>query len=484
MDQLPFPRLPPLAGLCTQEEAAQVGWSVEESVRRLLRLHWAEKRLMEVAHAHLPATPEWEVKCALALHQWQDAEHAHALRSRIAEMRSPVPRLDVPPDTALDTYFEELVRVRDTIELVAGLAFTHAALAEAYRRHIAGSNPLVDHPTRRVLSFNLLEEEAAGAWCEQALAGLVSGDDVAADRAALWRSHLATVLRAAGGMSGDEGKEAVSVPLRSSHAFQLDTTPRRDVRFHGVREFEFPPQVVYNMEGVPVDERNLALLCRRALEMDVPETMAAFLAERRDQPWEFYRDYARQLWDEARHAMMGSVGLQARGVDWTQLPLHVGFSLRLNRHADPLERQILLYAIEQSLMTGRRGSDSAPERGRPEAARPDRRAPGETGKRYEYETARAASDELSAHFHDFDWADEVLHAQIGRRWLKQEGISREEAIRRGEAIHERTWAALEQYREPLADPWDWWRALVREVLGRESAAQRPDGERPDIVASG
>jgi uncharacterized ferritin-like protein (DUF455 family) len=189
--------------------------------------------------------------------------------------------------------------------------------------------------------------------------------------------------------------------------------------------------------------------------------MAAFLAERRDQPWEFYRDYARQLWDEARHALLGTVGLQAQGVDWTQLPLHVGFSLRLNRHADPLERQVLLYAIEQSLM------------------------PADTGKRYEYETARAAGDGLSAHFHDFDWADEVLHAQIGRRWLKHEGISRAEAIRRGEAIHQRTWPALEQYREALAeDPWEWWRRLVREVLGRESAAERPDGERPDIVTSG
>src|SRR5699024_9224473 len=62
----------------------------------------------------------------------------------------------------------------------------------------------------------------------------------------------------------------------------------------------------------------------------------------------------------------------------------------------------------------------------------------DTGKRAEYETALAAGDALSAHFHDFDWADEVLHAQIGRRWLKQEGIGREEAIRRGDEIHART----------------------------------------------
>jgi hypothetical protein len=139
------------------------------------------------------------------------------------------------------------------------------------------------------------------------------------------------------------------------------------------------------------------------------------------------------------------------------LPLNVGFSLRLNRHADPLDRQILLYAIEQSLM------------------------PGETGKRFEYETAVAADDPLSAHFHDYDWADEVLHAQIGRRWMKAEGLSVSDAIQRGAEIHERTWAALDQHAvQRDADPWQWWRDLVRDTLGRESEAAPANGP-PRIV---
>src|SRR5687767_15471501 len=85
--------------------------------------------------------------------------------------------------------------------------------------------------------------------------------------------------------------------------------------------------------------------------------------------------------------------------------------------------------------------------------------PAETGKRFEYETAVAAGDELSAHFHDYDWADEVLHAHIGRRWLKREGIGTELAMERTQAIHERTWAALDRYRsdQPVED---WWDGLV------------------------
>jgi hypothetical protein len=246
---------------------------------------------------------------------------------------------------------------------------------------------------------------------------------------------------------------------RANEPFEPDFSPARDERFHGLYDFDFPPHLVYNADGVPADERNLALLCKRTLEMDVPEMMCSFMYERADQPWEFHLDYSRQLWDEARHSMMGTVAFEERGADWTALPLNVGFSLRLNLHATPQERQILLYAIEQSLM------------------------PAETGKRFEYETAVAAGDELSAHFHDYDWADEVLHAQIGRRALKREGISREEAIKRGTDIHERTWEALDKYRSPDSGA-DWWPEFVRKVLGKKSAFTPPEPGLPKILGKG
>ena len=103
-----------------------------------------------------------------------------------------------------------------------------------------------------------------------------------------------------------------------------------------------------------------------------------------------------------------------------------------------------------------------------------------TGKRYEWEVGLASGDRLSGLFQDFDWADEVLHAQIGRRALKREGISREEAIRRGEEIHARTWAALDQYksREPQVN---WWPDFVLRLLGKESAVANRELAAPRIV---
>ncbi|MFL5593110.1 MAG: hypothetical protein ACJ785_00675 [Gemmatimonadaceae bacterium] len=467
-----FSHVPPLAGVGTYEDAARIGYSVEDNVRRLLRLHWTERRLAEIMWAHLPSTPIWEVKCALALHQWYAVEHADWLRKRVKEMRHPTPGLDTAPSRELDAFLDEVLRAENAEELVGGIyGIALPALRDAYYDHVHHTNPLVDHPTRRFMRFALLELTEAVDWGERATATLTK-DDAAAARVESWRQHLGLYLDAAKGIVGDphvaveegDSRSGISIrtmeaPLPESRAakpFAPDFEPRRDERFEGVYNFEFPPHVVYGNPDVPAVERNLALLCKRTLEMDVPEVMASFLYERKGQPWSFYLDYSRQLWDEARHAMMGAVALESRGVDWTKIPLNVGFSLRLNLHASPEERQILLYAIEQSLM------------------------PAESGKRFEYETAVEAGDDLSVHFHDYDWADEVLHAQIGRNALKREGIARDDAIARGQAIHERTWQNLEQYksREPQVN---WWPDFVKRVLGRDSAVRDRELAAPRIV---
>ena len=440
--------IPELAGIATYADAARVGYSVDENVRRLLRYHWLERGLMTTMLAHLPSTPCWELKCALALHQWQSSLRIDALRRRISEMRSPVPPLDAAPDPAVDAFVEELLRSADEVELVAGLyGLTLPALAVAYGEHCRHTNPLVDHPTRHLLRMWSVDLEEEIGWGTAALKALTAADDRAAARADAWRRHLSAFLDAAGGIGGSPADAAHDRPLPSARAttrFTPDLRPRRDERFAGQHNFEFPPHQVYNAPGVPTDERNLALLCKRTLEMDVPEMMASFMVERRDEPWDFYRDYSRQLWDEARHAMMGTVALEARGVDWRAIPLNVGFALRLNLHATPLERQVILYAIEQSLM------------------------PSDTGKRFERQTAEDAGDALSANFHDYDWADEVLHAQIGRRQLKRDGVTAAEASERAHAIHDRTWKALDAYKH-LDEQRDWWPDFVRRVLGKESA---------------
>jgi hypothetical protein len=326
----------------------------------------------------------------------------------------------------------------------------HPALADAYRAHLAQTNPIADHPTVRIMRQAVADEDDILAWGREALAACTR-ESAQRKRAEEWSAHLREFLQSAGGIAGDNAarstQDAASRPSKSS--FCPDLHPRRDARFHGQYNFQFTPHHIHQLAHVPANERNLALLCKRTLEMDVPEMMASIIIERDDQPWEFYVDYSRQLWDEARHAMLGTVAFEARGIDWSRIPLNIGFGLRLNLYATPIERQTMLYAIEQSLM------------------------PADTGKRAEKETAELSGDALSAHFHDYDWADEVLHTQIGRRWMKRDGIDSADAVERTKAIHERTWQALDAYRdrEPQAE---WWSEFVREVLGQESAVRPED----------
>ena len=121
---------------------------------------------------------------------------------------------------------------------------------------------------------------------------------------------------------------------------------------------------------------------------------------RKNRPWDYHTDLARQLWDETRHAMMGEVVLLSHGVPHYTFPVPINAVEALNSEFDPREAHLLLWGIEQSLM------------------------PADTGKRFEFEVVHGYGDPLISTFQDFDWADEVVHVKIGRRWIASEYESR------------------------------------------------------------
>jgi hypothetical protein len=495
------PRLgiPELGGICRYEEVGKPGFGVEENVRLLKRYNWVETRLTDLFLTQLTATPEWEVKDAFALHVWLDAEHAKWLQQRVAEMRHPPHNFEAPPDPALEAWLQEALRSRGTVELLVALyRVIKPALLEAYRVHYEGTNPLVDHPTRRLLRFMMQEEEEMIQWGEAALEALID-DEKTRTQAEAWEAHLRTYLAAAGGIAGagdgqarhsnrdeqdrqdSEKRKSDVVPshpvhpceipaARATAPLQPDWVPRRDSRFESYN-YLFPPHWVYAQRERPADERMLALVCKRLLEMDVPEMMAAIIWRAREaalaagqpKPWEYTVEMCRQVWDEARHSMMGEAWLVNRGIDFTQVPLNIGFSLGLNTRVTPLEAHAALWWIEQGLM------------------------PRTTGKAYEWRTARESGDPLAALMMDYDWADEVLHVHIGRRWLVKDLGSREEAERLGQEAFSRVMAIRRRHGLEGAEATeqrDWWPEFCEQVLGYRpeplapEVYQAPDEEAP------
>ena len=435
----------PLAGLATYEEAARVGYSVEENVARFLRYAWIEKRAMEVGLYWLASTPEWEVKEALGLHLSLDADHAADIRVRVGEMRNPVPRMDVCPDPAIDRFFDELLTAQDTVEKIAGLyGVLKPALLAAYRTHYEKSNPVIDHPTRRMIKHILVDEAEIMEWGVGAVTAVTQSPSIQA-KADQWQAHLNAYLQNMGGIMGDQEKPVELPPSRATEPFVPDFFPQRDDRFEMKWNFINPQRQVSMNEAVPLDERIIALMCRRIVEMDVPEYMTRIIAQSEGEPWEYYVELTRQLWDEVRHAMLGSIYFENRGVDWKKhIAIHPGMSIRLGT-LNVKDAHNVLYAIEQNLM------------------------PAKTGKKLEYKISVNANDPLAAQIQDYDWADEVLHVHTGRKWLlPKTGLPSGEAVKKGWELRATTVGILSEY-EDRGEQKNWWPEFIQEVLGRETA---------------
>ena len=450
----PYRDLPAIAGICTVSEAAHEGFSVDACVRRLKRQHWAFRRLHEIFIRRLTAEPIYELKMGFSLHAHYCVEHAAAWRKRVGEMREPPLGLDNPPDKALDVFFDEISSAPDTAALLAGL-YDHAvpALVEALRRHRDETNRLVDHPSFRICRFALVEAEEMMEYGSRCVARLVTPER--RSELAAWEGRLKELLAQAGRLDGSAPARA-GEPARmfSATPRAFDGVPRRDSRFPDPYNMGVHAEAFLYDPKFPPEPKTLMMYYKRLREIDVPEMMASIIAETPGKPWGYYVDMTRQLWDEARHAMMGEVGFVHAGVDWGRL-VRVNFtwSLALNTQLSPIERHAVLYYIEQGLMP-------------------------KTGKRFEWEVGKASGDAYSRMIQDYDWADEVLHAYIGREWFVRPYGDAKKAIDYGDASWSKVLIDWSSYKDKgLTQHENWWPKLYSEWCAANG--KKPD---PEVLA--
>jgi hypothetical protein len=448
MNPQPQRPLPPLGGVCDFEAALRPGLRIEDCVARLKRFHYAFKRLHEIFTARIASEPLYELKTAFSHHAYLCSEHMMSLRTRVGEMREPPLGLDAVPSEPLQIFFDELLAAPDTAALVAGLyGKAVPALDTALARHQKDTNPLADAPTVRILRFARLELADMLGFGAKAAEQLVD----APARASMgeWVGLLADCLAAAGGLDGADTPASKPIARRySAKPHVYDPVPRRDERFTDLWNQGVNAETFLHDPDMPAKAKTLMLYFRRIREIDVPEMMASIIAQTPGKPAAYYRDMSRQVWDEARHALMGEVGFVSQGVDWRLARITWNWSYRLNTECTPIERHAVLYFIEQGLM-------------------------GRTGKRYEMEVGDESGDPLAALFQDYDWADEVLHARIGRDWYVSAIGDASKAIAYGDECWSKitgNWRAVLD--QGLTQHENWWPALY-------TAACRSWGVEPD-----
>jgi hypothetical protein len=382
-------------------------------------------------------------------------------------MREPPLGLEQVPDPNLEIFFDEILAVPGSVGLLSGV-YNKAipALQQALEQHISITNPLADAPSVRICRFALLELADMASFGRHAIGDSMQSEAVASpdafpsDAASSdapttvrdmtigepegWLAYLDDLLYAAGGLDGGNTPAGTLLPRRySAKPYSYDPVPRRDERFQDPFNMGVNAEVFLYDPRYPARAKTLMLYYKRLREIDVPEMMASILAEIKDKPWEYHRDLSRQLWDEARHAMMGEVGFHSLNLDWQTLArINFTWSLALNTQLQPWERHAVLYFIEQGLMP-------------------------RTGKRYEWEIADQSGDRLAKLFQDYDWADEVLHAHIGQAWYVSSMPSRTEALEFGDACWSKVFINWKAWRdEGLTHHENWWPALYRAACER------------------
>jgi hypothetical protein len=344
---------------------------------------------MRLQAVHLVTTPEWDIKGLLGRLQYEDALHADQLRSRLPELRVSKKKAFAAPETTLQVVFDEAMHAANTVELLASLVLVFKpALLQAYRDYLAATNSLADYPTVRLLKIIIAEEMETLPLLEAAYRDVVDTPEKEAE-AQRWANSLHTMLTAAGGIDGTGEVDSTQLrPVRAVTPFVIPRRMSRDNTFRQIWDF-------VHVENERAAERFAQMLATRLSEITAAEGLAFVLCEVEGQPWPFYLDISRHLWDEVRHTFFGEAATEQIFGDRAAMPIR-NFDLTYVFQMTPLEQYAALgLGIEAAMM----------------------KYP--PGKREEYEFCRdVAQHPLMTTFQDFDWADEVLHVNIARRQLK------------------------------------------------------------------
>lgn len=355
----------------------------------LKRFHHLEAALVRSAAAWIPAMHAIECKSLLARFAWETALTGDAIRERVFEVRFPSRLMDVGEDEPLVAVYRGSVDAPSAAAFLTGLAevFLPASIA-AITEYLDASDGLADAPSRRFLALALDEKRRA---VTQLQAALRTEDRSQVDGE--WVAAMAELLASVGGVglhAPSAGDRPAVVPPSVEYAIPVD--PARDARYFQCSFYW--PDAVDPTYGYGT---GLRLQLRSAVshlnEVWAVEVAGAALFELSDLlGWEFMLDAARWTYDESRHMLMGQRRLTAWGLDPALIPLGRYIYDASAAGGDPVYRLGMLGLFETKNI-GKKKTRA--------------RAFGAMG------------DSLSQRDMQFDWADETIHAEYGRRWLKK-----------------------------------------------------------------
>lgn len=382
--------------LLTSEQRAR--WMRFDTAQLLKRFFFCERSLLVSEASWIPSIAPLEIKTTLATFIWQSAETANSLRERVFELRFPSRLLEEEGNDRALTEVFDAVRHSPSVSafLLSVGKVLLPALRDAYRTYLQASDVIADGPTHRFLKVALAEktEEIAAfeLWVETAK---LENAEVHAEAVA-WAKEVAQRLSAIGGVGVDPSVSSVPAgPLLGAKPYSIPVHPARDPRFWPCR-FYWPDIVDSSYpygEGIQLQLRSAISHLNEVWAIEAGGAILSAFADLL--PWDWIYNSARWTYDESRHCRMGYERLMAWELDPASIPLgtYIYESAMTSKDFDVATNLLgMLYFFETKNI-----------RHKPERKR----------------LFHSYGDSLSEHDMDFDWADETLHANYGKRWLKE-----------------------------------------------------------------
>lgn len=368
-------------------------WQRLDAAEILKRFHCLERGIVLGGAGWIPGLRQLESKAAVARLVWQASLTADALRERVFELRYPSRLLEEGADAPLIRLYEASLHAPSPSAYLQALQqLLIPALREAYIQYLDASDALADGPSQRFLAFSVEEKLAQMSILRDVVEAESALESSAESDTDAWIDALRGLLERLGAVRLDPPPADVTVPnvVPPGRPFELIEDPGRDRRY-ATSSIYWPdvidPSFPYG-EGVALQIRSAVSHLNEVWAVDTAGAILQALASRLG--WDYIRDAARWLYDESRHMLMGAKRLEAWGFEPTQIPLG-GYIYEACIGQDAIYRLGMLGYFETKNI----------------------------GKKRERAKAFRDIGDLTSERHmEFDWADETIHAEYGRRWLK------------------------------------------------------------------
>jgi len=350
-----------------------------EKLRHFIRLEFALTRLLA---GWVPACGNYDWKTQIPQRLFEDMQHLRRLHERLQEL--PGGTAEIAPDPSLVEFINAVGAADSPESFLSAFYFEiKRDLLQAYQDYKSLCDPIFDAPAIYILETLIPEKQRQLDWAAGLLQQIKFNTGLM-PWVTRWREFVRQCLTTLGGVANtapdwDDLTNSLCPVLEPAGPAPLK--PRQDARFKLMNRFPL------NQQEDPTYGTLKDIIFQNATEWQVIDPMCYIFYGVRNMPLDFFVDFSRHIWDEARHSLMGLRRLRELGYD-------IG-DFHWPHYANRVEALEEYFA--ELTMVGEACSF--------------------TRKKGSIVPFLKFNDPQSAMLPEIDCVDERLHVRFGRKWL-------------------------------------------------------------------